>query len=147
MPYIKVYIHLVWSTKNRVKYLDSPTLRKKMWHHIRENAEAKGIHLDYVNGFYDHCHCLISLKSDQTLKDIVQLLKGESSAWINKQKIVNGHFGWQKGYFALGVSESRIEVVRSYIKNQEDHHSRKTWGQEYEELILKHGFELIEDDD
>ena len=118
MPFIKVYIHLVWSTKNRVKYLDTPSIRKQMWHHMRENAQAKGIHLDYVNGFYDHCHCLISLKSDQTVKDVVQLLKGESSAWINKQKIINGHFGWQKGYFALGVSESSIEAVRNYIKNQ-----------------------------
>ena len=146
MPYVKIYVHLIWSTKNRVKYLDSPALRIKMWNHIRENAKEKGIHLDFVNGFIDHCHCLVSLRSDQTVKDIVHLIKGESSAWINKQGIVNGHFGWQRGYFALGVSESRIEIVRNYIRNQEDYHRRKTWGEECEEFILRHGFEYLDED-
>lgn len=145
MPYIKVYVHLVWSTKNRVKYLDNLTLRKKMWQHIYDNAHAKSIHLDFVNGYSDHCHCLVSMKSDQTLKGIVQLIKGESSNWINKQKTVNGHFGWQDSYFAVGVSESRIGAVRNYIINQEDHHSRKTWDEECEELILKHGFVKMDD--
>lgn len=146
MPYVKVYIHLVWSTKNRVKYLDSPFLRNQMWQHIRSNAQEKSIHVDLVNGFSDHCHCLISLKSDQAIQNIVQLIKGESSSWINKQQQVNGHFGWQKGYFAVGVSESKIEIVRDYIKSQEVYHSRKTWGDEYEELLIRHGFVFSEDD-
>lgn len=146
MPYVRVYIHLVWSTKNRVKYLDSLSLRKQMWRHIRENAGSKGIHLDFVSGFSDHCHCLICLKGDQTIQNVVQLIKGESSAWINKQNSINGHFGWQKGYFAVGVSESRIEAVRDYIGNQEDHHTRKTWGEECQELLLKHGFIFLDED-
>ncbi len=145
MPYIKVYVHLVWSTKNRVKYLDSLSLRRQMWQHIHENARAKAIQLDYVNGYSDHCHCLVSLTSDQTLKGIVQLIKGESSNWINKQQIVNGHFGWQDTYFAVGVSESRIEAVRDYIRNQEKHHQLRTWDQECEELLLRHGFVKMED--
>ena len=147
MPYIKLYVHLVWSTKNRVKYLDSLSLRKKMWQHIHENAHEKGIQLDFVNGYSDHCHCLVSLECDQTLKSVVQLIKGESSFWINQQKIVNGHFGWQDSYFAIGVSESRIEAVRNYIKTQEDHHNRKTWDEECEELLLRHGFVKVKDSD
>ncbi len=76
MPFIKVYIHIVFSTKNRTPYLNTPTLRVKVWKHIKENAAAKGIYVDRVNGFSDHCHCLISLGSNQNIEKVVQLIKG-----------------------------------------------------------------------
>lgn len=57
MPFVKVYIHLVWSTKNRVTYLTSKELRLKVWNHIRENVHKKGIFVDFINGYSDHCHC------------------------------------------------------------------------------------------
>ena len=60
MPFVKVYIHLVCSTKNRVPYLTSKELRLKVWNHIRENAHKKEIFVDFINGYSDHCHCLIS---------------------------------------------------------------------------------------
>ena len=61
MAFIKVYIHFIWSTKNRVPFLDSSELRKKVWEHIKENAKEKGIFIDTINGYQEHCHCLISL--------------------------------------------------------------------------------------
>jgi putative transposase len=85
MPFVKVYIHLVWSTKNRVQFLDSFELREKVWRHIRDNAKKKGLFVDFVNGYSDHCHCLISLGTNQTIEKVVQLIKGESSFWINKE--------------------------------------------------------------
>ena len=140
MSYIKVYVHLVWSTKKRYPYLYSKEIRLQVWKHIRENAEKKGIFIDFVNGYSDHCHCLVSLASDQTISNIVKLIKGESTFWINKQKIIAERFEWQDEYFAVGVSESMIDKVREYLKNQEAHHSKKTWNDEYEEFILRHGF-------
>jgi REP element-mobilizing transposase RayT len=92
MPFIKVYIHFVWSTKNREKFLDSPELRRKIWGHIKENAKVKGIYIDSINGYQDHCHALISMGIDQTISKIMQLIKGESSYWINKQKLSNKKF-------------------------------------------------------
>ncbi len=145
MPFIKVYIHFVWATKNRVPYLSSPEIRKTMWNHIRENAQKKGIFIDFVNGFRDHCHCLVSLDDNQTLRLIMQLIKGESSHWINKQNLLNRKFEWQDEYYAVSVSESQIGRVRNYIKNQESHHARKTWDQEVDELIERFGFQKFED--
>jgi putative transposase len=71
MPFLKVYIHFVWSTKNRVPYLESKELRQKVWNHIRENAKEKGIFIDFINGYNDHCHCLISLGVDQTIQKVM----------------------------------------------------------------------------
>lgn len=93
-----------------------------------------------VNGFSDHCHCLISLFSNQNIEKVVQLIKGESSFWINKNKLTQEKFNWQDEYFAVSVSESMIENVRNYIKNQESHHIKKTFTNEYEEFMEKYNF-------
>jgi putative transposase len=141
MPYIKTYIHFVWSTKNRVPYLDSKELRQKVWFHIKENANEKGIFIDHVNGYSDHCHCLISLGPDQTIQKTMQLIKGESSFWINKNNLCKEKFEWQDEYFAVSVSESMLDRVRNYIRNQEEHHSKQTFQEEYNEFITKYKFE------
>ena len=145
MSFIKVYIHFVWSTKNRAPYLSTPELRTKMWKHIRENAKKKGIFIDFINGYQEHCHCLVSLGDDQTLRQIMQLIKGESSHWINQEQLLKEKFEWQDEYFAVSVSESLIDKVRNYIKNQEKHHDHKLWEDEYNELIKKYGFERFKD--
>ena len=147
MPFIKIYIHFVWSTKNRYPFLSTPDLRKSMWKHIRENAKKKGIFIDFVNGYQEHCHCLVSLGDNQTIRQIMQLIKGESSHWINKEGMLKEQFEWQDEYFAVSVSESNIARLRNYIKNQEDHHSRKTWEVEYNELTDKFGFQKFNDND
>lgn len=68
MPFVKVYIHFVWSTKNWVPFLNTKELRIIVWNHIRENAKPKGIFVDFVNGYSDHCHCLVSFGVDQVSK-------------------------------------------------------------------------------
>ncbi|HRO76685.1 MAG TPA: IS200/IS605 family transposase [Crocinitomicaceae bacterium] len=146
MPFIKVYIHFVWSTKNRVPYLETKEIRQKVWQHIKENAKEKDIFIDFINGYDDHCHCLVSLGVDQTIQKTMQLIKGESSFWINKQGLTKQKFEWQDEYFAVSVSESMIEVVRNYIKKQEEHHNTKTFQQEYDEFINKYGFKLYKDE-
>jgi len=145
MPFVKVYIHFVWSTKNRYPYLNTKEIRTKVWNHIRENAREKGIFIDFVNGYDDHCHCLVSLGVDQTIQKVMQMIKGESSYWINNQGLTKEKFEWQTEYFAVSVSESMIDKVRNYIKNQEAHHQKKTFQQEYEEFIIKYGFMLYKD--
>lgn len=141
MSYIKVYIHLVFGTKNRYPYLNNKLIREKLWNHIKENAKFKGIYIDFINGYKDHCHCLVSLGVNQTIKDIAQLIKGESSFWFNKEKLHSSKFKWQEEYFAAPVSESMIASTRKYIKNQEEHHKKKSFKDEYNEFLLKHGFE------
>ncbi len=141
MPFVKVYIHFIWSTKNRLPFLDSKELRIKVWNHIRENAKEKGIFIDFISGYSDHCHCLVSLGIDQTIQKVMQLIKGESSFWINKNALIDGKFEWQDEYYAVSVSESMLDRVREYIKNQEEHHRNKTFQDENDEFIIKYGFE------
>ncbi|MCJ8155283.1 IS200/IS605 family transposase [Chryseobacterium sp. SSA4.19] len=140
MPFIKIYIHIVFSTRNRIPYLNTSELRVKVWKHIKENASKKNIYLDMVNGYSDHCHCLISLSSNQNIEKVVQLMKGESSFWINKNQLTKEKFAWQDEYFAVSVSESMVESVKSYIKNQEIHHKKKSFEDEYLEFIEKYNF-------
>lgn len=147
MPYIKVYIHFVWSTKNRYPFLSTLEARQLVWKHIKENASTKGIFIDYVNGFEDHCHCLISMGFNQNIQKIVQLIKGESSFWINKNShlfpcLKGKRFEWQEEYFALSVSESILNRVRNYIKNQENHHKNKTFKKEYDEIVEKYKIDV-----
>ncbi len=142
MPYIKIWIHLVWATKNRQTFLKKE-VRQTIFDHIIENAKVKNIHLDHINGHTDHVHCLVSMDADQNIATIIQLLKGESSFWINKQGIIKSNFGWQDEYFAVSVGHSQINAVRQYIRNQEQHHKKKTFQQEYDEFIKKYGFDIL----
>lgn len=116
--------------------LSTPAIRQKVWNHIKENAIQKGIIIDYVNGYSDHCHCLIFLGSEQTMSKVMQLMKGESSNWINKNQLYFGKFAWQNEYYAVSVSESAVNRVREYIKNQESHHRKRTFQEEYDEFCL-----------
>jgi putative transposase len=140
MPYTKVMIHLIWSTKNRLPII-SKDLKPLLLSHIKENSIAKDIYIDCLNCVEDHIHLLVSLGREQTISKVVMLIKGESSFWINKQKLITQTFEWQEEYIALSVSESGIEKVRQYIGNQEEHHKKKTFAQECEEFLAAHGFE------
>lgn len=140
MPFVKVWIHFVWSTKNREPYL-TDEIRQKVFRHIRENALKKDIHLDFINGYTNHVHCLISLGTAQTIEKIVQLIKGESSFWINKNNLCKTKFEWQDEYFAVSVSESNLESVRKYIANQEEHHKAKSFDEEFQGFMKRAGFQ------
>jgi len=141
MPYIKIYVHMVWSTKNRIKFL-TKDIRSRVFIHIKENAELKGIHLDFVNGYEDHVHCLVSLTANMSVAKIANLIKGESSHWINKNNLTKVSFEWQDEYWAAGVGEKEIARVRNYIRKQERHHNKKFFEEELEEFIKYHGFSM-----
>jgi REP element-mobilizing transposase RayT len=142
MGYIKIWVHLVWTTKNREPIL-TKEIRPNIFNHIRENAENKGIYIDFINGHLEHVHCLISLGPGQNIDNILMLLKGESSNWINKNEIFREKFKWQDEYFAVSVSESAVNRVRDYIKNQEEHHRKKSFQDEYNEFMRKYGFDKV----
>lgn len=91
-----------------------------------------------------YCHCLVSLGIDQTIQKTIQLIKGESSFWINKEGLTKSKFEWQDEYYAVSVSESMIEKVRNYIKNQELHHRTYSYDDEIDNLIDKLGFQKFD---
>jgi len=142
MSYVKIWLHCVWSTKNR-ECIISNSVRPILLAHFREYAESKLIMLDYINAHLDHVHALVNLKKEQNIAEVMRLLKGESSFWINKMKLVNYNFSWQDDYFAASVSHSHVDRVRLYIRNQDEHHKKQTWDDELNLFLEKYGFEKI----
>jgi len=139
MPYTKVFIHYIWSTKNR-EHLISKEFKPVLLDHIKENSIKKEIFIDTLNCVSDHIHLLVSLGTEQTIAKNAMLIKGESSCWANKQKLIKQKFEWQDEYIALSVSYSAINNVRQYIAAQEEHHKKKTFEQEYDEFLKLHEF-------
>lgn len=134
MSLINIWIHCVWSTKNREPFL-TKEIRYKAFKHIRTYAEENNIRIDFLNGYSDHVHCLISLKSQQNIAKVINLIKGESSYWINKQELTQEKFEWQNDYYAASVCKSNINQVRDYIKNQEEHHRNNSFNEEMKRMI------------
>ncbi len=144
--YIKVYIHLIWGTKERNKFLRK-SVRSEVEQHLLQNAIEKKILIDALNIQIDHVHLLIKLSSDQRIDDIVRLLKGESSYWINDMEIIAEKFSWQRGYAAFSVNPMELDAIRWYIKNQDEHHRQKTFAEEYGSILKEHGFSIPETDE
>ena len=140
MPFVKVLIHAVWGTKNRHPFL-MDGLRYKVINHIKPNTRAKSIYIDSLNGYFDHLHCLFRLNADMNLSKAINLIKGESSFWINKNNLTKSKFEWADEYYGVSVSESVIPRVRAYIQNQEERHRKITFEDEYAELMRRYNFE------
>ena len=100
--------------------------------HIKYHANMMGYHVDYINGVSDHVHCLLLLREGQNLSDIMMVIKGESSHWINKSRLIEEYFGWQNDYYAVSTCISQLKNLRHYIKNQEQHHQSKEYDFEKE---------------
>lgn len=133
MSYIKLFVHIIWSTKNRVKTI-SKELKPILIEHIRSNCAKQNTSLDTVNCIDDNIHFLISLNTEQSISKIVQLIKGESSHWINQNNLLPEKFEWQDEYMAISVSPLITDKVRIYIQNQEKHHSNVSFKEENDTL-------------
>ena len=121
MSYVRIWVHIVFSTRNHEQYLSSE-IRRNLIEHIKMNCRNKEIFLDSIDGWSEHLHLLISLGREQNIAKVMMLVKGESAHWLNKQNVIRGKFYWQDDYFAISVSESQVATVRAYIEGQEEHH-------------------------
>ncbi len=138
--YHKLWYHFIWATKNRERLITAP-LKDPLAAHFNKYGESKGFYVDSVNGDMDHVHLLVRVKPTKAPADVANLFKGESSNWINKNNFIRGKFAWQNGYAVFSVSESQLPVIRKYIKNQEEHHRRKSFTEEWDGFMIKHGLE------
>ena len=136
--YIALYVHLIWTTKYREAVL-SKNMRYRLFEHIRTESVKKAIDVRVINGVDDHVHCLIALKTTQSISVIVKFLKGESSHWINEEKLIDGPFAWQDGYGAISVSPQYVPKVTQYIFNQEQHHGNRGLDEELKRFELYAG--------
>jgi len=108
-------------------------------------ALEKGIYMkiNYVNP--EHVHTLIDLPTNKSIEEVVKLVKGSSSHWINENRLLRGRFGWGRGYGAFSVSHSDVERVAAYIARQEEHHRKKSFRAEFELFVKKYGLEWHDD--
>ena len=143
MSWVSIWVHLVFSTKYRYPFLSTKEIRQKLFLHVKENAEKNGIWLDSINGYSEHAHCLISLGREQSISNVARFIKGESSYWINNNKLLVKKFIWQDDYWAVGISESHVVRVRRYIFNQEKHHQTLEFNAEVDKFMKKYGWQLI----
>ena len=138
MSYINIMVHVVWATKNREPLLIDDK-RDTLFRHIRENARSKEIYIDTIGGHIEHVHCLISLGAEQSIAKVVQLIKGESAFWSNKERLINPKLEWAAYYFAASVSYSSVRKVRDYINRQTEHHREVSFAEEYEKFLIACG--------
>ncbi|MCW5553517.1 MAG: IS200/IS605 family transposase [Verrucomicrobiae bacterium] len=142
--YSRVWLHIVWATLERRPLLDKPAAAKlSAW--LPDYARQKGIYMkiNFVNP--DHVHALIDLPTNLCIEDMMQLLKGSSSHWINEQSLVAGKFGWGRGYGVFSVSESGVSEVCAYIAKQEEHHRKRDFAEELKLFVERYGLEWRKD--
>jgi len=132
------WLHLTWAVKNRERLL-TPNTRPLLHSHIQENARSKDIFLKALFINADHVHALIDLPTNLTIEQTVKLLKGESSHWINEQRLTMGAFHWQRGYGAFSVCPSKMKEACAYIAGQEEHHRQRTFQDELKALVKHYG--------
>ena len=117
-----LWIHIIFSTKNRTPYL-SWNVRNDVCLWLKEEAFKNEIHIDIVNGVDDHLHVLVKLKTKQCVSEVVKWIKGSSSYYLNKKYNWEPKFSWQSGYAVYSLSNNDINKTRQYIFNQQKHHS------------------------
>lgn len=134
--YSQIHIQVVFAVQDRT-CLVSPVWREELYRYITgiiQNHEHKVLAL---NGMSEHIHILIGMRPTQAISDLLQNVKGDSSRWINEKKFVPGKFSWQEGYGAFSYGKSQVDKVIDYIRDQEIHHRKKTFQEEYIEFLEK----------
>lgn len=141
--YTQIYIHVVFAVQGRQNLI--PKEHKEELHkYITGIIQNKKQKLIIINSMPDHIHLFIGMKPITALSDLVRDLKNNSSNFINAKKWVRGKFNWQEGFGAFSYGHSQIEVVVKYIQNQENHHAKKTFKEEYLEMLKKFNVEYDE---
>lgn len=134
--YTQIYIHAVFVVRYRSRIIDD-RWKNELYKYITGIVRQQGHRLYAINGMPDHVHLFVSMSPDQSVSELMQDVKGSSSKWINEKKLTRGRFSWQAGYGAFSYSRTHIDAVIRYIHNQEKHHKKKTFHEEYIEMLKK----------
>jgi putative transposase len=141
--YTSLHYHFTFSTKNREPWIISE-IEARVWAYIGGIARKHKMTAIQIGGIEDHIHALVMAPPTYAPSQIAQYLKGESSKWIHEEFPKMCGFEWQDGYGGFTVSKSQVPEVIEYIKNQRQHHRKKTFQEEYLELLKKHGVDYDE---
>jgi putative transposase len=132
--YSKIYIHIVFAVKYR-QALIRPAWKDNLYKYITGIVQDDGSKMLAINGVEDHIHIFIGYVPRSSLSDLVRQIKGGSSKFINENRFCKTKFRWQEGYGAFSYSRSQIGIVARYIDNQEKHHARKSYTEEFVTIL------------
>ena len=131
-----VLLHVIFSTKNRDPFIDE-TIAPELYAYMATALDTFGCPAVKIGGASDHVHILCNLSRTKTIANLVETAKTDSSSWLKTKGPQFTRFYWQSGYGAFSVAQSQVESVKQYIENQREHHKRKTFQEEYRELLQK----------
>src|SRR5262245_5535811 len=135
--FTQILFHAVFSTKHRIPRIDAK-LRAELYPFMADTVRRHGGRLIALGGMPDHVHFLLRLRPYVPISSMVRFLKSNSSRWLGERPDLVKNFAWQKGYAAFSVSESRATAVRTYIQNQEIHHTKRSYEKELRSLLKRH---------
>ena len=141
--YTQIHIQCVIAVRYRQSLIQKEW-KERLHKYITGIIQNYGHKMLAINSMPDHLHIFFGFRPNQSLADLMRIVKGESSEWINNQQFNGSVFRWQEGYGAFSYSRSQVQTVTNYILNQEEHHKKRTFSGEYEEF-LKH-FEIEYDE-
>lgn len=141
--YTQIHIQLIFAVQYRMAMIDK-IWKDELYKYITGIIQKQKHKLVIINGVNDHIHILLGYRPHQSLSDLLQDIKGSSSKWINENKLTKIKFAWQEGYGAFSYSHSHLSKVISYIKNQEQHHKKITFMNEYRSFLKSYEVEFDE---
>jgi len=133
--YTQLYIHCVFAVQHKAALLNDGW-DERLRSYITAIAQGHGHKMLAINNMPDHLHCFIGLDPKQSISEMMQIIKGESSEWINKEDLTQFKFAWQKRYGAFSHSRSQISQVAKYIEDQKEHHQKVTFLDEYKKMLI-----------
>ena len=139
----QIYIQTVFAVSGRLSLI-TQDFREELHKYITGIVRKKDQKLISINGMSDHIHILIGLRPAMALAELVRDIKSDSSEWVNKKKLARGKFAWQEGYGAFSYGHSQLDMIIRYIQNQEKHHRRRSFKDEYLTLLRKFEIEFKE---
>jgi REP element-mobilizing transposase RayT len=141
--YTQIHIHGIFAVQNRISLIKE-SWRDELYKYITGILQNHGHKMLQIGGMSDHIHVLFGMRPVESLSGLMKAVKGESSEWINKQRLVRGHFSWQEGYGAFSYSKSQLNDVIKYIINQPEHHKKSDMVMEYIDFLKKFEVEYDE---
>jgi REP element-mobilizing transposase RayT len=141
--YTQIYIHGIFAVQNRISLI-MESWQEALYKYITGIVQNHGHKMLQTGGTQDHIHILLGMYPVESLSDLMKAVKGESSEWINKNRLVMGHFSWQAGYGAFSYSKSQLNDVIQYMANQPEHHKEKDMVKEYVAFLKHFGIEYDE---
>ncbi len=132
--YTQIHVHFIFAVKFR-KSMIQPEWRERLYQYIIAIVKNNGHKMLIINGMPDHVHLLIGLRPEQSISNLIKDVKCNSSKWINEQNFTREKFAWQEGYGAFTYSKSQLPGLILYIKNQEEHHRKITFQEEFLKIL------------